>query len=102
MPDSFWQHWLDLSRFGDFEWLENEVFSDNDSKQHPSIFPESTSNIYRLMRSLIAFPVLYERPMALGNLSVIWPYEKYSLAEVFSNGSLAFNSLCQLNDWLSK
>lgn len=97
MPDDFWQQWTELSSFGNFELSENEVFSEKKEIEFPELFPASTSNIFRLMRNLIAFPILYERSIDWGKLSIGWPYDQFSIKEVFEKGNLAFERLCHLN-----
>jgi len=100
MPDDFWIQWLSLNSFGNFRLTENEVFSDMEEMRYPEFFPGKTSNIFRLMRNIIAFPLINERPMQLGNLSITWPYHQYSIAEVFNKGCLAFERMHYLNKML--
>ncbi|MEP7111340.1 MAG: hypothetical protein ABI760_25315 [Ferruginibacter sp.] len=97
MPDDFWQQWLELNSFGKFELIENESFGDNDKKRHPELFPVEGSNIFAMMRNIIAFPLLYGEPIAWCNLSINWPFDQYSIREVFEKGSLAFERLWHLN-----
>ena len=97
MPDTFWLQWLELNNYGEFEMLENEVFSEMEISTYPEMFPQKESNIFLLMRSIIAFPVIYGRPIGLGNMSVTWPYEKYSFEEVEEKGCLAFERMHRLN-----
>ena len=100
MPDDFWIQWLALNSFGNFRLTENEVFSDTEEMRHPEFFPDKTSNIFLLMRNIIAFPLINGRPMQLGNLSITWPYHKYSISEVFNKGCSAFESMHDLNKML--
>lgn len=101
MPDTFWLQWLELNNYGEFEMLENEPFNIRERKKYPTIFPENESNIFMIMRNLIAFPIVYGWPNELGLMSVTWPYEKYSLEEVVNKGCLAFERMHQLNNFLT-
>ncbi len=100
MPDDFWLRWLELSRFGKFELSDNESFGDIEESQYPELFPKNTSSIFKLMRKLIAYPIFYGDTMDLGNLSIHWPYDQYSISEVFEKGCLAFERLSLLNNWV--
>jgi hypothetical protein len=97
MADDFWLQWLELNRFGNFELIEHEPFSNNDKKHHPRLFPVEASNIFNIMRSMIAFPLIYERQIEWNSLSINWPFDQYSTKEVFEKGCLAFERLCHLN-----
>ena len=97
MPDDFWFQMLELNHFGNFELIEHEPFNDKDVKRHPELFPEKSSNIFQLMRGLIAYPLLYDWPIEMFNLSVHWPYDQFSIDEVFEKGCLAFERLWLLN-----
>lgn len=97
MADDFWLQWLELNSFGNFELIEHELFDDNDKKNHPELFPVEASNIFTFMRSMIAFPLIYERQIEWSTLSINWPFDQYSITEVFEKGCRAFERLCHLN-----
>ena len=100
MPDDFWQQWLDLNSFGSFELIENEPFSDHDKKNNPGLFPAEAGNLFTLMRSIIAFPLIYKRPIEWCDLSINWPFDQYSIKDVFEKGCGAFERLWYLNQRL--
>ena len=100
MADDFWLQWLELNSFGNFELIEHEPFSDNDKKHNPKLFPVESSNIFNLMRSMIAFPFINGRQIEWSSLSINWPFDQYSTKEVFEKGCLAFERLCHLNKLL--
>jgi len=97
MPDDFWLQWIELNCFGNFEVIEHEPFSEEDKKCHPELFPNKTGNIFSLMRSISALPLIYERSIEWESLSINWPFDKYSIKEVFEKGCLAFERLWHLN-----
>jgi hypothetical protein len=77
----------------------HEAFDETEKKQYPEIFPANTSTIFKLMRNLMAYSLLCGDTMALGNLSIHWPFNQYSISEVFEKECLAFEQLCLINKW---
>ena len=98
MPDSFWKQWLELAKCGDFKLTDNEVFDEGDMEKYPEFFKEGEdNNLFRLMRNVIAFPILHEHPIDLGQMSITWPYSKFDITEITANSQLAFRKLYELN-----
>ena len=101
MPNGFWLDYIYLSELGNLSLTEESEIDETSKEQFPYLFPERPGSLFKIMRSIIAAPILNKFPPDLGDFCLEWPYERYSIIEVLKNGCLAFglmyNMIRQLN-----
>lgn len=101
MKDDFWIILLELLKLGDFEFIENEQFSDLVMSKHPKFFKGKTKgNIFRLMRNYFISEIELDECIDLGSYSVKWPIEM-SVDKLLIKGNTAYLLIQKLNKLLA-
>jgi hypothetical protein len=102
MPNGFWLDYIRLSELGDLLLTEEAEINNKSKEQFSYLFPEAPGGLFKIMRSIIAAPILNKVPPDLGEFCIEWPYGQYSITEVLRNGCLAFELMYNMIRQLGK
>jgi hypothetical protein len=93
MNDDFWRSFLELAKFGDFQFIE---YSSPSTKECPQLFKGYKSNLFRLTRNYFLSEFQYGEAGILGYFNLRWD-KKFTLDQILRNGCSASKILYQLN-----
>lgn len=97
MSDEFWLNFLELSKYGQFEFKENETFGIKTKREFPHLFQTFKGNLFKITRNYFAAEFISKDHIDLGWLVMTWSTEKYGMSEIFMNGCKTLKILYNLN-----
>ena len=98
MFDRFVQDIADFSRFGVFNYLENEVFNDSILRAHRVLLKKKIKGqLPELLRNYFIAKAELDGDFELGFLEVQWPLNQFSMYQMLTEGCRAFEIIHHLN-----
>jgi hypothetical protein len=96
MGDEFWLSFLELSKIGVFEFIENGKFSSLITVKYPHLFRTFKGNLYKIMRNYFLLEYLQKDKDGLGSLKMRWD-STYSFEDIFTNAFITFKEFYKFN-----
>jgi len=96
MDDDFWSDFLILSKLGEFELIEHEMFGKEIENKYFDLFQTNKGNIYRLFRKFFISSVEGKDHILLDDFRVLWTPQK-GIETLIEEGCVAFKLMYKLN-----